>query len=272
MKLGIAVFGLSAIAVGIVDLVWGAFDPAHQPIQAWGDHIAGQNVAAYVVGIVLAGGGAAVLSRRTARAGGIVVACVYFLFALFWLPRLQTATAILGHTAPVYIGLIAGICLELIVVAAALLIVAWASEPAPWVADVTALARWTIGSSAIFFGLQHLTNVGNNASFVPVWMPFGQSFWVILTGTAFVLSGVAILIHVLDALAAKLLGIMLLCFSAFTLMPQLLTGRDEALWGGNAYNVLAAASAWILGAWLAQYRGMVGSTSREYASIPPAKL
>jgi hypothetical protein len=39
MRSTIYVYGIASVAAGIMDLVWGEFEPAHQPIQAWGDHI-----------------------------------------------------------------------------------------------------------------------------------------------------------------------------------------------------------------------------------------
>jgi hypothetical protein len=48
MKIGIYVYGIAAVAYGITDLVWGEFDPSDQPLQAWGDHIPGAKVFAYI--------------------------------------------------------------------------------------------------------------------------------------------------------------------------------------------------------------------------------
>lgn len=43
---------------------------------------------------------------------------------------------------------------------------------------------------------------------IPNWMPFGGAFWVVLTGVAFVLPGLAILSGILDVLAERLLALM----------------------------------------------------------------
>jgi hypothetical protein len=48
MKLGIYVLGLATAAAGTLDLIWGEFEAAHQPIQAWGDHVPGQQILAYI--------------------------------------------------------------------------------------------------------------------------------------------------------------------------------------------------------------------------------
>lgn len=96
-----------------------------------------------------------------------------------------------------------------------------------------------------------------NAAFVPSWMPFGPAFWVIFTGMAFVLAGIAVLVRTADALAAQLTGVMFLVFSATALLRGLPGSHDESSWGGNAYNIVAAASAWIVGSYLAARKQLV---------------
>jgi hypothetical protein len=56
MRLGIWIFGLAQIATGAIDLIWGALDPAHQPLQAWGDHVPGSALYAYAIGVMLVAG------------------------------------------------------------------------------------------------------------------------------------------------------------------------------------------------------------------------
>jgi hypothetical protein len=81
----------------------------------------------------------------------------------------------------------------------------------------------------------------------------GATFWAVLTGVAFVLAGVAIISAVLDVLAAKLLGLMLLTFSALALAPMIFSfPRDHASWGANAYNLTAVGAAWIVAEWLSE--------------------
>jgi hypothetical protein len=38
MRIDLTVYSSASVAGGILDLVWGEFEPAHQPLQAWGDH------------------------------------------------------------------------------------------------------------------------------------------------------------------------------------------------------------------------------------------
>src|SRR4051794_29677800 len=109
MKAGVYLYAAGSIAAGMLDLIWGDFEAAHQPIQALGDHIPGRAVLAYVVAICLIFGGAAILSRRLARSGAFALGAIYGIFALFWLPRFYTAVRVLGFTAPVVCGLLAGV-------------------------------------------------------------------------------------------------------------------------------------------------------------------
>ena len=81
---------------------------------------------------------------------------------------------------------------------------------------------------------------------VPKWMPLGGNFWTVLTGIAFMLAGAAILAGILDVLAARLLALMLLIFSALVLAPPLFAlPRDHVAWGSNAYNLAAVGAAWL---------------------------
>jgi hypothetical protein len=73
-----------------------------------------------------------------------------------------------------------------------------------------------------------------------------------VTGICFVLAGLAILSGILDVLAARLLALMFLVFNLVALPPFIFANpHRHAAWGGNAYNLAAVASAWILAASLA---------------------
>ena len=210
--------GASAFA-GVLDLIWGEFEAAHQPIQALGDHVPGQLFLAYLAAALLIGGGGALFVRRTSRAGAIALGIVYLAFALFWLPRFYTATHALGFRFPVIIGITGGVFMQLILVAAAAILFLARSEPGSRAMETaTLLARWTFGVGAVSFGLVHLTGVAATARMIPGWMPLPPAFWVVLTGIAFILSGLAILAQVRDVLAARMLTAMLLLFDVLVLV------------------------------------------------------
>jgi uncharacterized membrane protein len=229
-----------------MDLIWRDFDADHQPIQAWGDHIPGREILAYITGIWMIAGGVAILWRRSARAGGAALAIIYFVFTVFWLPRLYWAPHILGFRIPVYIGVLAGVGSQLIVFAAgALVYVSLATRGSSWPRTIS-FTRWIFGLSSIDFGLSHLTDLRDNVIYVPKWMPLGADFWIILTGTCFTLAGLAILSGIQDVLAARLLAVMFLTFNLVALPHFIFADpKNHAAWGGYAYNLAAVGAVWI---------------------------
>jgi uncharacterized membrane protein len=194
----------------------------------------------------LIAGGTAILWRRTARAGGAALAIIYFVFAIFWLPRLYTAPHYLGFRIPVIIGVTAGVGIELIAFAGGALVYAsLATRSSSWPRMIL-ITRWIFGLCAINFGVNHLAAVADNLLYVPKWMPLGQGFWVILTGICFVLAGLAILSGIQDVLAARLLALLFLAFNVFALPPFIFADpKEHASWGGNAFNLALVGATWI---------------------------
>jgi hypothetical protein len=249
-------FCLLSIAAGIVNLIWGDFETAHQPIQAFGDHVPGRAIYADITALGLVGGGAAAVWSRTRAAGSIVLALVYAIFAILWLPRLYTAPHILGQHAGVYIGVLGGVGIQLILAAAATILYAVFSPRGDSLRPSLArIAFWVFGLCTIDFGLAHLTGISANAGLVPKWLPPSQAFWVVLTGIAFVLAGVGMLSGILDVLAARLLALMLFVFSLLILVPNLFEfPYSHAAWGTNVFNLTAVSAALIVADYLAGRR------------------
>ncbi len=241
MRVGIAVFGIASIAAGVLDLVWGEFESAHQPIQAWGDHIPGVTIFAYIAALWLIAAGAALLWPRSAWLGAAALAVLYGIFILFPLPRLYTAR----------------ISSDIGSVPTSVSSPTSASRSSctlqPWSPGSRCLhevlfrrellsdCRWTFGLCSLFFGLGHLTAVRTVVPMISKWMPRSG-----LLGKnhrhRFRLAGLAILSGVMDVLAARLLALMLLVFSALSLAPLIFASpHNHVAWGGNAYNWAASA-------------------------------
>ena len=262
MRLGIALFGLASIAAGILDLVWGEFEAAHQPIQALGDHIPGLQLLAYLAAVWLIAGGAAIQWHRTARIGAAALAIIYFIFGVFLLPRLYTAPHLLGYRFSVYIGVLAGIGQQFVLVVAALVVYASSTARGSLSSGAAVIARWTFGLCIVAFGLAHFAGVQSVAPMVPRWIPLGGDFWVVITGIAFLLAGLAIVAGILDVLAARLLALMLFVFSALVLAPKIPAfPHNHIAWGSNAYNLAAVGAAWIVAEWLATRKRSSGVTN-----------
>lgn len=247
IRAGAYVYGVASAAAGIMDLIWGDFDSSHQPIQAFGDHIPGLTILAYITGAWMIAGGVAILWRCSARAGGAMLAVIYLVFTVFWLPRFYTAPHYLGFRISVFIGVLAGAGTQLITFAAGALVCAsLARHSSSWPRTIL-IARWIFGICSIAFGLGHLCFIHQDTVYVPKWMPLGGEFWTIVTGICFVLAGLAILFGIQDVLAARLLALMFLVFNAVALPPFIFANpKHHPAWGGNAYNLAAVGAAWIL--------------------------
>jgi len=86
---------------------------------------------------------------------------------------------------------------------------------------------------------------------IPKWMPLGPTFWIVISGIAFLLAGFAILSGILNILAARLLALMLLIFEV-ALVPLVFAHPSSHIaWGSNAYNLAAAGAVWIFAASIA---------------------
>lgn len=129
-------------------------------------------------------------------------------------------------------------------------------------------ARWIFAICCIGFVLAYPSNIQDHVVYVPKWLPPGSVFWVV-TGMCFVLAGVAILTGVLDVLAACLLGLMFLNFN-LTILPSFIftDPHRHAAWGGNAYDLAAVGSAWILAAALTRRRAE--RAMKGWATFPDA--
>ena len=244
MRLGMWVLGLASVAAGVFDMVWGEFEAAHQPIQALGDNIAHNKVLALMGAVWLVVGGLTVLWRRTGRFGAVALGVIYLVFAICWVPRFYTATKFLGFRINVLIGVLDGMGTQLIVVAAAVIVYTVARRGLEEAG--VAVGRWIFGISSVIFGVAHLMGTRDLATMVPNWMPLGGRFWVGFTGLCFVLAGLAILARIQDVLAARMLALMLLVFSAVALAPNILVyPHNHITWGANAYNLAAVGATWI---------------------------
>jgi uncharacterized membrane protein YphA (DoxX/SURF4 family) len=84
-SLGRYVYGAAAIALGVTGLVWGDFATNWQRVQA---DVPGRHALAYITAVYELFGGVAILWRRTARAGAMMLAILYSFFALLWVPRI----------------------------------------------------------------------------------------------------------------------------------------------------------------------------------------
>jgi uncharacterized membrane protein YphA (DoxX/SURF4 family) len=242
VQFGRHVFGLAAIAFGIIGLVWHDFN-VWQQIHAVGQ-VPHREILVYAASAIEIFGGIAIQWSRTARAGAIALGSIYLIFALLWIPLIIAKPQIFDRSANFFeqYSLVSGA------------LIVYASTFPAGSARATNVARFgyvSFGICVISFTLGQLLYLSATARFVPKWIPPGQMFWAVVTTIAFALAAFALLSGNYARLASQLLTIMILGFGAFVWLPM--PFPDGHLnWGGNAENLAIAGSAWIVADFLSR--------------------
>jgi len=219
LSVGIRVFALGAIAVGVVGLVWDDFALVWQPVPA-------------------ALPGRAVLAVAVAT---MVLAVLYALDVLaLHAPRVVTR---LGQF---YAW--SGLAEQLSLLCAALLASLCLSGVDLAMRGRTAtLLRIVFGACLLVFGAAHFVYLSDTASVVPKWLPPGQVFWAALTGVAHMLAGLAIISGVQALLAARLLTVMFVAFGVLVHLASIIRApADHMSWTANAVNLSLIGAAWVV--------------------------
>jgi hypothetical protein len=240
MKIGVWFYGFGTIITGILNIAWGDFDSAHQPLRSLGVSLPAQHILAYVMGVWLVAAGLAIFWKRSERIGATTSAIAYSIFAAFWLARYYAGIHSLGWKMNVVLGVTFGLAQQIMLIApAAIVYVSTAASDSLSHKRAAIAARWMLGLPPVTFGLFHLIGLRVFAPIVPHWMSFGY-FWAALTGIAFILAGCAICSGKMDILAARLLALMLLLFEGLVEIPPIFIRlHDQRTWGAAVYNVTA---------------------------------
>jgi len=236
-RLGVRVYGLAAIALGLVGLAFGDFAAVWQPVPAT---VPGRTLLAYAVAAALLAAGLAIQWRRTSRLGAVALTALYGLGVLvLHLPR------VIAH--PISFSPYAGVAEQMALTAGGLFAVALT-------ADLTAVARGRLiktgevifGVCLISFAAAHFVYLPDTAAYVPKWLPPSQTFWAFATGAAHLAAAIAILSGVLARLAARLLTVMFVGFSLLVHIPNLLADHSHFNWAANAINLALIGAAWAM--------------------------
>lgn len=238
LTLGWRVLGLGMMALAIVCLAWGDFDPGQPVPRAFPDRTA----LAYAIAAFMLIAGAALEWRRTAAWGAAALAAYYGLVVVV----LMNGPGVLAHVAE--FGSYSNAAEQLAIAAAALIVFAANGRiDATLAARLTRLGQVAFGVCAVLFGGAHFAYMNLTAPLVPKWLPPSQVFWGYATGLAHIAAGVAIVSHVRARLAAILLTVMYASFTPLVHLPTLLADPSSHWnWAENALNLALTGAAWVV--------------------------
>jgi hypothetical protein len=234
-NLGRHVFGMAALAFGLITLAWHGYNDWHPP-----------RYIVYAAAAALIFGGAAIQFRRTAKTGAALLGAVYLVFALQCVPRIRVAPR-------VYISW--GNFLEQfsLVAGAAIVYARLSSARSP--ESLNRIGRILLGLSTASFTLEQAIYLHPTSDLVPRWLPPGPMFWAVATTVFFALAAVALLMNRMSLLAARLLTLMLVLFGLLVWVPLLLSDpHSHSNWSETVETFAIAGTAWILADLLGEYR------------------
>jgi len=229
------VFGVAALAFGLITLAWHDYNGWHQP-----------RYLVYAAAAALFFGGAAIQFRRTAKTGAAVLGAAYLVFALRCVPGIVAAPQVYNSWGNFFeqFSLLTGAAIVY-----ARLSSAWSRE------TLDRIGRILLGICAASFTLEQAFYLGPTASLVPKWLPPSQIFWAVATTVLFALAAVALLANRMALLAARLLTMMLVLFGLLVWVPLVLSDpRSHTNWSEIAETFAIAGAAWILADLLGEYR------------------
>jgi hypothetical protein len=243
-NLGRHVFGVAAVAFGLITLVWHNykdFDQLRYILNATDGPIF-----VYAVAAAQIFGGVAMQFSRAAKVGAGVLGVVYLIFALLTVPGIVTAPLVYNSWGNFFeqLSLVTG---------AALVYASLSSALAP--ETVTRIGRILLGICSASFALEQAFYLGDTASLVPKWLPPSQMFWAVATTVAFALAAVALLTNLRALLATRLLTLMLVLFGLIVWIPLLSSSPQSHFnWSETVETFAIAGAAWILADLLGEHR------------------
>ena len=234
-NLGRHVFGVAALALGLITLAWHNYNDSHQ-----------LRYIVYAAAAAQIFGGATIQFRWTAKTGAAVLGAAYLVFALLCVPGIVAKPQIYNSWGNFFeqFSLLTGAAIVY-----ARLSSAWSPE------TLNRIGRILLGICAASFTLEQAIYLNATANLVPKWLPPNQMFWAVTTTVLFALAAVALLTNRMALLATRLLTMMLVIFGLLVWVPLLLSDpHNHTNWSENAETFAIAGTAWILADLLGEYQ------------------
>ncbi len=235
-NLGRHLFGVAALAFGLITLAWHDYSDWTQLRQML--NATDGPVFLYAVAAGQIFGGIAMQFRWTAKAGAAVIGTVYLVFAVSCVPGIVAAPRMYNSWGNFFeqFSLVTGAAMVY-----ARLSPVWAPQA------LDRIGRILFGICTASFTLEQAFYVNATAGLVPTWLPPSQMFWAVTTTVAFALAAVALLTNRMALLATRLLTVMIVGFGLLVWVPMLLANpRSHTNWSEFAETFAIAGVAWIL--------------------------
>ena len=221
------VFGVAALAFGVITLAWHDYNDSHR-----------LRYIVYSASAALMFGGAAIQLRRTAKTGAAVLGAAYLVFALLCVPGIVAAPQIYNSWGNLFeqFSLLTGAAIVY-----AHLSSAWSPE------TLNRIGRVLLGICAASFTLEQAIYLDATVHLVPKWVPPSQMFWAVATTVFFALAAVSLFTNRMALLATRLLTMMLVLFGLLVWVPLVLADpHSHTNWSEFAETFAIAGTAWIL--------------------------
>ncbi len=231
--LGRHVFGVAALASGLVTLAWHDYNQWPQ-----------LRYLVYAAAAAQVFGGALIQVRRMAKMGASIMAAAYLVFTLLCVPTVFTAPQVYNSWGNFFeqFSLLTGA------------VIVYARSSSAWSPEKR-IGRILLGICVASFTLEQAFYLGATASLVPKWIPPSQMFWAVATTVFFALAFVALVANRMALLAARLLTVMVVSFGILVWVPLVLSApRSHTNWSEIAETFGIAGAAWILANLLGEHR------------------
>jgi hypothetical protein len=243
-QIGVLAFGVAAIVLGAAGFAWGDFATNWQRV---GPNVPYREALAYITAAFETLTGVAMLGRRTARAGALLLTILYSIFTLLWVIQVCAVPLVYDGWGNVFEELS-------LAIGGAVAYASLAPAGSPLAGKARLIAR-LYGICPISFAIVHFINLAGVATWVPKWLPPGQMFWATAAAIGFLLAAAAILSGIRAGLAARLLTAEIMGFEILVWVPKLIAAPHEHFyWAGNAISLAMVAAVWVVSDALSQPR------------------
>lgn len=235
--LGIRIYGLGVIALGLVGLAFADFALQWQAVPKGLPH---HTAWAYASGALMLLAGAALFSRRTLAWGAAILTLNFAVWVGLHVPLVIAKPGVFAN----WLGLFE----PLAITAGGLIAFARTARLNGKLAKGLAQAgRLIFGVCLLVFALSHVLYLDFTASMVPKWIPPSQVFWAWATAAGHLAAGLALLSGVLARTAAWLVTLMFGSFVIALHAPTVVANPHSHLdWCMLTVTLAITGAAWIV--------------------------